>query len=161
MKKISLLLISAIFCIAIEGQELSPQVLSPGGEFFSVGNHSVSWTLGELAIETFEQSEVILQQGFQFHETSETNSIDNSISTNYSFYPNPVLDKLKIKFGNSSTFSGELHIYDLVGNLMVKQQIYQAVEATVNLENFPPSAYLIQLFDAKYNSIKNEVIIKQ
>jgi len=54
------LLINIAFC-----QSLTPEVIVTSGDYFSETNASISWTLGEIATETFISGNTILTQGFQ------------------------------------------------------------------------------------------------
>jgi hypothetical protein len=64
MKTIIVLFISAaLFAIAINTN--AQQVIASAGGYYEGENVSVSWTLGEPVIETFEGADIILTQGFQ------------------------------------------------------------------------------------------------
>nr|NQU93634.1 hypothetical protein [Bacteroidota bacterium] len=64
MKKItSHLLLLLLTSIII--QSSAQQVISTAGGYFEGENISLSWTLGEPVIETFEGNGIILTQGFQ------------------------------------------------------------------------------------------------
>lgn len=65
MKYILLFAIAVLFVWQTQAQSLSPQVISPSGDYFEGSNASLSWTLGELATETYTSGDVILTQGFQ------------------------------------------------------------------------------------------------
>ena len=58
-----------IFAIMIpafaNAQTTSPEVVAAAGDFFSNNTHSLSWTLGEIAIETYSGTTAVLTQGFQ------------------------------------------------------------------------------------------------
>lgn len=58
---ITYLLIPAFLC----AQSVSPEVISSSGDYFEGSNGSLSWTLGEIATETFSNGNNILTQGFQ------------------------------------------------------------------------------------------------
>jgi hypothetical protein len=49
----------------ILAQSVSPQVVSPAGDYYEGTNASLSWTLGEIATETYTSGNAILTQGFQ------------------------------------------------------------------------------------------------
>jgi hypothetical protein len=65
MKKALLML--SCFCLAIGmvAQTLDQQVIATAGNYSEAGGVSVSWTLGECVIATFENNDIILTQGFQ------------------------------------------------------------------------------------------------
>lgn len=59
---ILLALLMPLFMLA---QSVSPEVISSAGDYYENGNVSLSWTLGEIATETYTNGNVILTQGFQ------------------------------------------------------------------------------------------------
>lgn len=65
MKFISLLYVSVLIPVMMMAQSVSPEVVSASGDYFDNGNVSLSWTLGEIATETYSNGNVILTQGFQ------------------------------------------------------------------------------------------------
>jgi hypothetical protein len=64
MKTLILILSFAIVGYA-NAQSLSPTVVASSGDYFTGTNASLSWTLGEIATETFTSGNYILTQGFQ------------------------------------------------------------------------------------------------
>ncbi|MEZ5082109.1 MAG: hypothetical protein R2750_01450 [Bacteroidales bacterium] len=65
MKTLKLLSFFAIFPVLIYAQSVSPEVISSAGDYYEGTNVSLSWTLGEIATETYTNGNVILTQGFQ------------------------------------------------------------------------------------------------
>lgn len=65
MKKIIFSLIIILIPFFITAQSVSPEVISSSGDYYEGANGSLSWTLGEIATETFSSGNVILTQGFQ------------------------------------------------------------------------------------------------
>jgi hypothetical protein len=66
MKKIIILLFSVIFLGSLQAQVTNEQqVISSAGNYSEAGGLSLSWTLGETVIATFENGNLILTQGFQ------------------------------------------------------------------------------------------------
>ena len=66
MKKILILLFNIIFLISLHAQITNEQqVISNGGNYSEAGGMSLSWTLGETVIATFENGGMVLTQGFQ------------------------------------------------------------------------------------------------
>jgi hypothetical protein len=63
--KTALLILIAFLPIIVSAQTTSPDVVTSSGAYFSNANASLSWTLGELATETFANGGNILTQGFQ------------------------------------------------------------------------------------------------
>jgi len=65
MKKISTLLAGLAISLTITAQSVSPEVVASAGDYFEGINASLSWTLGEIATETYSNGNIILTQGFQ------------------------------------------------------------------------------------------------
>ena len=65
MKNLIISLITLLVPILINAQSVSPEVISSSGDYFEGPNASLSWTLGEIATETFTSGNIILTQGFQ------------------------------------------------------------------------------------------------
>lgn len=63
----NLLFICILGVFAIQAQSLSPTVIATSGGYFSGTTVCLSWTLGEIATETFSSGIYILTQGFQQH----------------------------------------------------------------------------------------------
>ena len=64
MKK-QLVLLLLICSAAVQAQSLSPQVLSSGGGYAEGASLSLSYTIGEIAVETLTGTSLVLTQGFQ------------------------------------------------------------------------------------------------
>ncbi len=65
MKKIKIFSIAFLMTFFANGQSISPEVITSTGDYYSNSNVSLSWTLGEPVIETFEAGGFVLTQGFQ------------------------------------------------------------------------------------------------
>jgi hypothetical protein len=65
MKKLVSFLSLVLLIQCISAQTLSPVVLASSGNYFESADASLSWTLGEIATETYSSGSVILTQGFQ------------------------------------------------------------------------------------------------
>ncbi|MCD4683421.1 MAG: hypothetical protein K8R86_09085, partial [Bacteroidales bacterium] len=65
MKNIKVLFIALLIPAFMMAQSVSPEVVSSAGDYFEGTNASLSWTLGEIATETYSNGTNILTQGFQ------------------------------------------------------------------------------------------------
>lgn len=54
-----------LFPFFLYAQSVSPEVVSSAGDYYEGANVSISWTLGEIATETYSSGDIILTQGFQ------------------------------------------------------------------------------------------------
>lgn len=64
-KILPFLIFGCSIILQVNAQSISPQVISSGGNDHSAGGSSVSWTLGQIATETYSSPLVNLTQGFQ------------------------------------------------------------------------------------------------
>ena len=64
-KKLILLFSIVFTTISINAQTLSKDVISSGGDFLSNNSYSISSTIGESVVETFNNNGYFLTQGFQ------------------------------------------------------------------------------------------------
>ena len=83
--------------MAVNAQSISPEVVATSGEHFQNGTSQLSWTLGEVMIDTYSAGGTIVTQGF--HQTQLTvTSIDesNPFSLNVNVFPNPTSQFLNI-----------------------------------------------------------------
>lgn len=72
------------------------------------------------------------------------------------FYPNPAKNILTIK--SSKPITSPLNIYNLNGKLVYSDNISNAAEKTISIQNLAPGAYILKLDNM---SDKNHLIIKQ
>ena len=75
MKKLNIITIAWLLSFTLAAQSLSPEVIASSGEYFESANNSISFTLGEIATETYSNGNNILTQGFQQPEINQDNSL--------------------------------------------------------------------------------------
>jgi hypothetical protein len=140
---------SALFT---QAQSLSPQVIASAGDYYDNGTISLSWTLGEPAVETYTSANLILTQGFQQPELL-TVGIKNTKKENLfaNLYPNPTFKtiKLDLKYSNSSTLNVQL--MNTLGQI-IKTENFDVVKNQLNnyqldLDGLSAGMYQIRLTD--------------
>ena len=92
------LLLSTVYS---KGQEHF--VVASDGDVYSSPQGSLSWTLGETAVETYRQGQGFLTEGF--HQTY----IDEAIADWIQVYPNPTTRDIYIKTNPLNQYSIELY----------------------------------------------------
>lgn len=65
MKILTMLLVFVLLSSLLKAQSVSPQAVASSGDYYQGTNASLSWTLGEIATETYSNGTTILTQGFQ------------------------------------------------------------------------------------------------
>lgn len=131
-------------------QSLSPTVIASSGEYFSSGGLTVSWTLGELAVETLATGSIILTQGFQQPlEIAGPDAMDeNQMVWEIKSYPNPVKDKLTLAVKFEVEVDLTYEIFDLTGKkVWISQQrnMPAKYDFTIDMTFFQKGMYLLKV----------------
>lgn len=135
-------------------QSVDQQVIASAGEHFDNGTTQLSWTLGEVMIDTYDNGTNILTQGFHQTELTVTAIEETLADIRMNLYPNPTSEYLNIDLGNNDK-DINLSLYDMSGKI-----IHQArINAFQNRYVLPMNAvatgqYLVQMQseDGKMNT---------
>lgn len=135
-------------------QSIEPQVIASAGEHFDNGSVQLSWTLGEVVIDTYDNGTNILTQGFHQTELTVT-AIDETIANvRLNMYPNPTSELLNIELGNNES-DINLQLFDMSGKLVhqVKIEAYQT-KYVLPMNLVATGNYLVQMqsVDGKMNT---------
>lgn len=135
-------------------QSVTPEVIASAGEHFDNGTTQLSWTLGEVMIDTYDNGSNILTQGF--HQTNLTvTAIDEAVSDiRLNLYPNPTSEFLNIELGNNEK-DINIQMYDMSGKLMHKDVINAYdTKYVLPMQSVATGKYLIQMQseDGKMNT---------
>jgi len=160
MKKAILGLLILFSCNAFS-QQNTPDVVAASGDYFTNVNGSLSWTLGEIAIETLNEENAILTQGFQ--QSNFTMVTLREIENDYEIrlFPNPTRDILSIDFYNLSNPSKiEICLMDLQGKVIWTEKIDTSKSKNFDIAHLATGMYLVRLTDTSRNIIKTFKINK-
>ena len=153
---IAILLSGSLF-----SQQISPQVISTSGGFYSNQYGMLSTTTGELAaIETYSSPYHILTQGFQQvwdPGTYITEHPDQDFS--FGIYPNPSDGNFDLLTESETSNYITVRILNILGREILKREVYH--QRRVNFESFDlsraaPGIYLVALTVRKNNAPKTE-----
>lgn len=144
----------AVLPILGMAQSISPEVIASAGEHFDNGTTQLSWTLGEVVIDTYDNGTNILTQGF--HQTQLTvTSVEESLSdVRMNMYPNPTSEFLNIELGNNEN-DINLQLFDMSGKLVHKDVINAYdTKYVLPMNNVATGNYLVQMqsVDGKMNT---------
>lgn len=157
IKKLSFVLAFLVLSSVVFSQEL----LSTSGGSASNSEVQVSWSVGELMIETFVHPQIILTQGFQqsgytISSIYEEDNIDFYIQA----FPNPVKDRLTINWGEYSQ-EVEMRVYDAAGNIKNVIDMPSSIQSTeFDMSKFGVGTYLFCIFNKDGKLLKTVQIIK-
>lgn len=144
----------AVLPLCSMAQSVTPEVMASAGEHFDNGTTQLSWTLGEVMIDTYDNGSNILTQGF--HQTNLTvTAIDEAVSDiRLNLYPNPTSEFLNIELGNNEK-DINIQMYDMSGKLMHKDVINAYdTKYVLPMQSVATGKYLIQMQseDGKMNT---------
>ena len=148
-KQLTLLFFAICFSTSIFGQvQLTPTVISSGGGFGENDNLSISWTLGEVAVNTLTGDQMILTQGFQQPFAVAVGLEQEEANRGISVYPNPVGDELQIQFDIEKRKGVILEIQDVSGRVITRVQNEQVNSGDIiylNTSSFKPGVYVLSI----------------
>ena len=151
-KKILSLLLLGLFCATqVTAQQTIP---ATGGNGTGSGG-TVSFTVGQITYETLPGTNGTVAQGVQQpYEISVVTAIENTtgIILEYSLYPNPTRDLIKLAVEPFSYEKMRFRVYDINGALLQDRKI-ESDETEISLESYPSAVYFL-------NVIRNNIEVK-
>ena len=139
---------------------IAQEVVSTAGDYFKNNTAQLSWTIGEIAIETLTGTGNILTQGF--HQTKLIAvAIDEIPDLGFEIkaYPNPTRDYLILKISKDNLDGMQYKLYDMQGKLLHHKLVDES-ETEISFKDLAPSTYLIKVIDMN-KEIKTFMIVKQ
>lgn len=144
MKKLILILILPL-SIVVNGQILSPDVVATSGDYYTNSNVSLSWTLGEISVETYVGSNVLLTQGFQqpeFFVTSIFEKKPDGFLIN--IYPNPATEYFTISCESNNEGDFNFELYDVQGKMLLSDYFTSSYQ--IDISNYKKAMYLLKVY---------------
>ena len=137
------------------------QVISSAGGVAENSNGSISWTLGETVVGTFEGSNNVLAQGFQQGNLVVATGVETppEVDIQTSVYPNPVENRLNIHIENRENTALNYALYDMNGKLLQKEPV-ESSSFTIGLGGYPAGQYILQIRSGQ-ELIKSFNIVKR
>jgi len=125
----------------------TPSVLSNSGGSWATNNYNISFTLGEIAIETFDNYEdYILTQGFHQDNFQIIDIIENNYDFQVSVFPNPTSGFLNINCQIENK-RGDLYIKDINGRIIYSLLNFSTSKnQLLDLSQFSKGAYFLEIF---------------
>lgn len=148
MKKFQLFLFLSAYILNIQAQEL----VSSSGSSFQNGNLNLSWSLGEMMIDTYSQSNGTLNQGF--HQASYTiTKINQNLETTQiiKVFPNPIINFFIVEVNHDNC---NYELVDVTG-AVIKQGSLLNGKTRIDASYFSKNVYFLRIKsnDKKINEI--------
>ncbi len=157
MKNYLLLILVLTASVSVKAQQL--EVVATSGDFYENSSGSLSWTLGEVVIETLSETNFILTQGFQ--QSKLTVTAINDLQTSgieLSVYPNPTNSFLLIEVKTDKQRDLQINLFDLNGKLILQKKITGSKQ-TVQMQNYKPAIYILKITEGN-KEIRTYQIVK-
>lgn len=138
------------------------QVNIASGGVASGSGGTVSYSVGQMVYTKNEGSTGSVFQGVQQpYEISVITSIKEveGISLDFSVYPNPASDFLRLRTTNSELKNLRYQLYDISGNVLLSNEI-ESTETNISMQNLLPGNYFLRISSASIE-IKTFKIIKR
>jgi hypothetical protein len=159
MKHLILLLAISTLPFYAQGQL---QLISFSGDHHRNGEMSISFSLGEVAVETFTGGNTILTQGFHQPDIFSTSTSNFNIY-DFKVFPNPVQNELLITSNQWIDFLGlRFQIMDIQGRVLLsEQQLVDAGQTSrLNVGALPPGIHILHVFNMEGQIIAASKIVK-
>ncbi len=167
MKRVVILSILCIGLITlIHAQQTEQAVIAPAGSVDEIHTISIEWTLGELAVQTLTNQNIMLTEGFhqpwlQVEEIIIPPQIVLDKQVQVSVFPNPVQFKLNIKIEADLEGKARLSLKTIEGQLMKSETIdFDSKVHEWDIINYPAGFYVLTLHNHKGELLKSFKITK-
>lgn len=143
------LAVACSFQLASAQIELGPTVIASAGSYSEADNISLSWTLGEIAVTTLEEGNLVLSQGFQQAYINGTSVKLEELNWQITAYPNPVKNELSIQFDLLETSNFWIEIQDVTGRILSQEQfkeVYSGDIIPVDMSSYKVGIYFCRIF---------------
>jgi hypothetical protein len=121
------------------------QIIANSGTTLQNSNESISFTLGELVIDTYNASTKTLTEGF--HQPQITITAINELSGldfTVMAFPNPTSDIVELKVEKVNSKDIEYFLLDINGKLLARKKI-ESSETEIPFSQLAPAIYILKL----------------
>lgn len=138
-----LVLLGVLLAWTAQAQRIDPTVVAPSGGFSRTGNVSVSWTVGQTAVDLRAGHFGTLSEGFQHAHLTVIPMRDRRIPFTLSLSPNPTRHSVLITMDGVEN-DMTLVLFNLLGEPVLRQQVRGGEQlARMSFESLPSGLYLL------------------
>ncbi len=159
MRRFILLFFYVFLALTVNSQVIVNELISFGGDSFQ----NLDWSAGECMIESFNQTGLILTQGFQQGIEIQQTSVQKlkNPSEDIVVFPNPAMDNIIIDM-DAEYLTRSLLSFTIVNeNGQIKKEGRNLSETNIiSIQNLPAGLYILNIF-SNNEIIQSFKIIKQ
>lgn len=145
----SILLLFLCFPIFIFGQVTTPTVITNSGGTFSNSSIIMDFSIGELAVQTLQNNE-ILTQGFHQGDLKVTTALIN-LGIKTKIYPNPTTNFIIVEL--EKNVNADIKVYDINGKIVIEDKINDENEKQLDFSFLKQGNYLLNINIADKQSV--------
>ncbi len=141
MKRSSRFIMMVCTSLFLSGPLLAQEVASSAGSTFYIEGYQVAWTLGETAVQTFNDAPFVVTEGFHQPLLLITAVPDEALmQTEISVYPNPTNDKFTISMGEPPQQKTVASLYDGSGKHISSTSL-ENDKTIISMSSLPAGIY--------------------
>lgn len=141
------IILNLFFYSYIHSQSIDSDVVSASGQTFINNDVQLSFTVGELVINTEERENIVLTQGI--HQSSLiVTKLDALVDIDFDIkiYPNPVISRLNIDISKSELSLLQYKLFDMNGVLITSDIIHHQ-NSTIDFLNYKAGIYILSIYN--------------
>jgi hypothetical protein len=158
--RLSVLVLLVLFSWTARAQRIDPATVSSSGGFMQASGASVSWTVGQTAVDMRSAHFGTLSEGFQHAFLTVIPIREQSIPLTLDLYPNPARTSLLVNLqGHSQAMT--LVLYDLLGQPVLRQQLREGdTMARLPFNGLSSGMYLLVAFSGSGEQLALYKVVK-
>ena len=137
------------FPLFIFGQVTTPTVITNSGGTFSHSSVIMDFSIGELAVQTLQNNE-ILTQGFHQGDLKVTTAVVN-LGIKTKIYPNPTTNFIIVEL--EKNVNADILVYDINGKIVIEDKINDENEKQLDFSFLKQGNYLLNINIADKQSV--------
>jgi len=147
-----------LFFSLATAQTNTPNVINASGKSYVNSKLNFSWSVGEIAIQTFSNTDGLLTQGLLQPEPIVVSGIQGEIvgAGKLIIFPNPFTSQIQVVPGSYLTMN--LAIYSINGQKVYENPSFNG--GTIHLETLMPGIYFLSVYDHNEKNITSIKLIK-
>ena len=145
----SILFLFLCFPIFIFGQVTTPTVITNSGGTFSNSSIIMDFSIGELAVQTLQNNE-ILTQGFHQGDLKVTTAIFN-LGIKTKIYPNPTTNFIIVEL--EKNVNADIKVYEINGKIVIEDKLNDENQKQLDFSFLKQGNYLLNINIADKQSV--------
>lgn len=141
------------FSYLVEGQTISSSVVASQGDYFNSSDMEVSWTIGEVVTETYNDQNTYFTQGFEQPFIIQPD-IDSS---QIIIFPNPSSSHVKLILQKTDSYIYKC--YDLLGNIIFSGEFF-GIQTEFDVSSLKEAMYVFVIQNQSGDIVHQKKLIK-